>query len=141
MGLRPVCVLFVCGFFIAPFIGYAQHSDWLLASMIFLSGFTLLGLQFGLNAVSAMIYPTSIRSNGSGWAFAVGRFGAMAGPIVAGVLLTLKLNIEDLFLFLLAPTAIGTISSLVLARLYSVHLQSGSESRSAPRDDVAHAAR
>jgi MFS transporter, AAHS family, 4-hydroxybenzoate transporter len=121
MGMRPVCVLFFCGLVIAPFIGYSQSSQWLLGTVIFLAGFTLLGVQFGLNAVSAIIYPTSIRSNGSGWAFAVGRFGAVAGPIVAGVLLTLKLEIRELFLFLFVPIAIGLISSLILARLYTAH--------------------
>jgi|SRR5579885_253187 len=140
MGMWPVCVLFVCGLVIAPFIGYAQHIEWLLGAMIFFAGFTLLGLQFGLNAVSAMIYPTSIRSNGSGWAFAVGRFGAIAGPIVAGVLLTLKLDIRDLFLFLFVPIAIGLLSSLVLARLYTAHggTPQGSD---LPLDRAAPAAR
>ena len=71
-GLMPVCVLFVISLVVAPFLGYAREPEWLLICVIFLSGFTLLGLQFGFNATSAMIYPTSIRSNGSGWAFAVG---------------------------------------------------------------------
>jgi AAHS family 4-hydroxybenzoate transporter-like MFS transporter len=141
MGLRPVCVLFVCGLVTAPLIGFAQHSEWLLSTMIFLAGFTLLGVQFGLNALSAMIYPTSIRSNGSGWAFAVGRFGAVAGPIAAGVLLSLKLDIQYLFLFLMAPIAIGTISCLVLARLYSVYQQGGAENLPAGIDDAIHAVR
>jgi MFS transporter, AAHS family, 4-hydroxybenzoate transporter len=121
LGMGPVSLLFLCGLVTAPFIGYSQQSEILLAAMIFLAGFTLLGVQFGLNAVSAMIYPTSIRSNGSGWAFAIGRFGAIAGPIVAGVLLSLKLEIKQLFLFLLLPIAIGLISNLVLARLYKLH--------------------
>jgi MFS transporter, AAHS family, 4-hydroxybenzoate transporter len=141
MGLRPVCVLFVCALFTAPLLGYSQHPEGLLSAMIFLAGFTLLGLQFGLNAVSAMIYPTSIRSNGSGWAFAVGRFGAVAGPIVAGVLLSLKLDIQHLFLFLYAPIAIGTIASLVLARLYAVQLRVGSAGEPAAPGDAVHAAR
>ena len=137
MGLRPVVALFICGLIFAPFIGYSQSSEWLLGAMIFFAGFTLLGVQFGLNAVSAMIYPTSIRSNGSGWAFAVGRFGAVAGPIAAGVLLTLKLDIRDLFLFLLAPISIGLISSLILARLYAAHLRDASGTSAQPLDGGA----
>ncbi len=139
MGMGPVCLLFTCGLVIAPFIGYAQHSDLLLPTVIFLAGFTLLGVQFGLNAISAMIYPTSIRSNGSGWAFAVGRFGAIAGPIAAGVLLQLKLDIEDLFLFLFVPIGVGLISALVLARYYAVHRQSEAGSAGTSLDRAAHA--
>jgi MFS transporter, AAHS family, 4-hydroxybenzoate transporter len=139
MGMSPVCILFVCGLVIAPFLGYSQGSEWLLAVMIFLAGFTLLGVQFGLNAVSAMIYPTSIRSNGSGWAFAVGRFGAIAGPIAAGVLLSLHLDIKNLFLFLLVPISLGLISSLILARFYTVHRE-GVQGAAAPVGGAARAA-
>lgn len=123
MGLMPVCVLFVLSIAIAPFVGFAKNPEWLLMVMIFLAGFTLLGLQFGLNATSALIYPTSIRANGSGWAFAIGRFGSVAGPIVAGILIGMKLPIENLFLFLLAPLTIGTVCSFILARLYYVRFQ------------------
>jgi MFS transporter, AAHS family, 4-hydroxybenzoate transporter len=123
MGLAPVCVLFVLSLVIAPFIGYAKEPEWLLMTIVFLAGFTLLGLQFGLNATSALIYPTSIRSNGSGWAFAIGRFGSISGPIIAGVLIGMHLSIENLFLFLIGPLAVGTVCSFVLARLYYAHFQ------------------
>ena len=137
-GLMPVCVLFVISVLVAPFVGYATEPEWFLMSVIFLAGFTLLGLQFGLNATSAMIYPTSIRSNGSGWAFAVGRFGSVSGPIIAGILIGMKLPIEHLFLFLLLPLTIGTIASLVLARLYFVRFQGMGLGR---RDHIEEAAR
>jgi AAHS family 4-hydroxybenzoate transporter-like MFS transporter len=122
-GLMPVCVLFVISFLVAPFVGYAATPEWFLMAAIFLAGFTLLGLQFGLNATSAMIYPTSIRANGSGWAFAVGRFGSISGPILAGVLIGMHLPIEHLYLALLVPLGIGTVASFVLARLYFVRFQ------------------
>jgi len=121
MGLMPVCGLFVASLCIAPFTGYATAvSEAFLMIAIFFCGFTLLGLQFGLNATSAMIYPTSIRSNGSGWAFAVGRCGAVAGPYVAGVLIDMHLAVQQLYLALLVPLAVGTVASFVLARLYYV---------------------
>ena len=80
-------VVYVLALIITPLIGYAAHIEWLLMVVVFCSGFALFSLQFGINATSAMIYPTSIRSNGSGWAFGIGRFGAIAGPVIAGVLL------------------------------------------------------
>lgn len=138
MGLAPVCVLFVLSLIVAPFLGYTAGSEWMLWTAIFFCGFTLLGLQFGLNATSALIYPTSIRSNGSGWAFAVGRFGSVAGPIVAGVLIGMKLSIAHLFLFLLLPLAIGTICSFILARLYFTRFHGMGLHR---RDTLAEAAR
>jgi MFS transporter, AAHS family, 4-hydroxybenzoate transporter len=122
-GLAPVCILFAMAFAVAPLIGYAKQPEVLLMAVVFLAGFALLGVQFGLNAASAMIYPTSIRSNGSGWAFGVGRFGSVTGPIVAGVLIDMKLSIEHLFLFLAVPLLVGVIGSLLLARLYYVRFQ------------------
>ncbi len=104
MGLMPVCLLFVLSLCVAPFTGFATGvSETVLMIVIFFCGFTLLGLQFGLNATSAMIYPTSIRSNGSGWAFAVGRCGAVAGPYVAGVLIDMHLAVQQLYLALIVP--------------------------------------
>jgi len=141
MGLAPVCILFVISLVVAPFIGYTAGSEGLLWVAIFFAGFTLLGLQFGLNATSALIYPTSIRSNGSGWAFAVGRFGSVAGPIVAGVLIGMKLSMEHLFLFLVLPLAIGTVCSIILARLYYTRFQGMGLHRRDALDEVARAAR
>ena len=140
-GLVPVCVLFIISLLVAPFVGYATEPQWFLMCVIFLSGFTLLGLQFGLNATSALIYPTSIRSNGSGWAFAVGRFGSVAGPIVGGVLIGMKLPIEHLYLVLLVPLGIGTVASFVLARLYYVRFQGMGLGRRDTLDAAAQQAR
>ena len=124
MGLLPVSILFVVAIPIACLIGYAsQVNETLLMIDVSLAGFTLLGLQFGLNATSAMIYPTSFRSNGSGWAFAVGRCGAVLGPVVAGVLIGMHMSIQNLYLTLAVPLGIGTVCAFILTRLYYVRFQ------------------
>jgi MFS transporter, AAHS family, 4-hydroxybenzoate transporter len=138
-GLMPVCVLFVISILVAPFLGYATDPEWLLMGVIFLAGFTLLGLQFGLNATSAMIYPTSIRANGSGWAFAVGRFGSVSGPILAGILIGMHLSLQHPYLALLVPLGVGTVASFVLARLYYVRFQGMGLGQREKLDAVARA--
>ena len=117
-GLMPVMILFLLSMPIVAAIGYSMSSVPVLLVVTFFAGFCLLGLQFGINATSAMLYPTSIRSNGSGWAFGVGRFGSIAGPLLAGFLLDMHLPIQQVFLVLLIPLAIGTVASFVMARLY-----------------------
>lgn len=117
-GLMPVMILFLLSMPIVAAIGYSMSSVPVLMVVTFFAGFCLLGLQFGINATSAMLYPTSIRSNGSGWAFGVGRFGSIAGPLLAGFLLDMHLPIQQVFLVLLIPLAIGTVASFVMARLY-----------------------
>ena len=56
-----------------------------LLVVTFFAGFIVLGIQSGINVVGAMIYPTSLRANGSGWQLGIGRLGAIAGPLVGAM--------------------------------------------------------
>jgi AAHS family 4-hydroxybenzoate transporter-like MFS transporter len=122
-GVIPVCGLFVLSLFTATTIGLAREPESLLMLDIFFAGFALLGLQFGLNAISGMMYPTAFRSSGSGWALSVSRLGAIAGPIIGGILIARHLPIEQLYLFLFIPLAIGTVCSFVFAWVYYKQFQ------------------
>lgn len=51
------------------------------------AGFFLLGANYALYGVAAMYYPQDIRGTGSGASVAVGRLGAIAGPLLAGILI------------------------------------------------------
>src|SRR4029434_1892280 len=74
-GFWTVVLRFAGAVSLVALIGCAAATSvWLLIPVVTLAGFCTLGLQFGLNAASAMIYPTTVRSSGSGWAFGVGRF-------------------------------------------------------------------
>jgi len=84
----------------------------------FFAGFCVLGGQFGLNAVSALIYPTSFRSKGAGWALGIGRIGSIVGPILGGVLIATHLPVQLLYVLAAIPFAIGAVACFVLARLY-----------------------
>lgn len=81
------------------------------------SGFGVLGGQFGNNASAGLVYPTAIRSTGVGWAFAIGRFGAIVGPLIGGVLLQRHWGNPELFKAAASPMAVGAVAALVLARL------------------------
>jgi len=68
-------------------LGYGASSVALAATFIGLVGlFMGLGTA-GAIALSALIYPTPIRSTGVGWGMAMGRFGQIVGPLIAGALL------------------------------------------------------
>src|SRR5262249_38869794 len=64
--------------------------SWLQSTPAILAGLGTIGLMqggfIGLYAVSARIYPSSIRVTGIGWAAGVARCGAILGPFVAGLL-------------------------------------------------------
>jgi AAHS family 4-hydroxybenzoate transporter-like MFS transporter len=123
-GFWPVALLFAGAVPFVALIGFAAStSTWLLMVVVTLAGFCILGLQFGLNAASAMIYPTSVRSNGSGWAFGVGRFGSILGPIFGGKLIAMQLSVQTLFLIAAAPFVVGTVACVALAILYGAQFK------------------
>ena len=82
-----IAILFLIAVPVVAAIGYAGLSSTAaLLFVAFLAGAVVLGIQSGINVVGAMIYPTSLRANGSGWQLRLGRFGAIIGPL-AGTML------------------------------------------------------
>jgi MFS transporter, AAHS family, 4-hydroxybenzoate transporter len=61
--------------------------------MAFLSGVFTNGSNNGFVAVPGIFYPLSIRGTGIGFAYAVGKIGAMLAPAVGGVLLEMNWSI------------------------------------------------
>ena len=90
LGLRPVILLILLGMPATAAIGYVATSP-ALVWVTFVSGFCLLGIQFGLNATAGILYPTHVRSLGVGYAFGIGRFGAFGGPALGGMLIGMNL--------------------------------------------------
>ena len=125
IGLLPFCLLFLLAIPLTCSMGYvAQYSELLLMAVVFFSGFCLLGLQFGINTVSALIYPTAIRSNGSGWTIAIGKVGAVAGPIIGGYLIGIHLPIRELYFLLAVPLSVAALAAFIVARLNFARYQS-----------------
>jgi len=87
-GIMPILFpAFLLGTLATIGLGYGASSVALAATFIGLVGlFMGLGTA-GAIALSAVIYPTPIRSTGVGWGMAMGRFGQIVGPLVAGGLL------------------------------------------------------
>ncbi len=66
-------------------------------------------------ALSALIYPASVRSTGTGWAMGFGRFGAVACPVAVGALLAAGLGTSDVFGALAVLLLAGVPCVLVLS--------------------------
>ena len=69
-------------------LGLVTRLDSMLAAG-FVAGFFATGGQCVLYALAPHFYPASIRATGVGSAVAIGRLGAMSGPLVAGKMLAL----------------------------------------------------
>jgi MFS transporter, AAHS family, 4-hydroxybenzoate transporter len=119
-GMMPVALLFTIAIPVVAAIGYvAVASEPLLIVLLFIAGFCVLGGQYAVNAVSGMIYPTAFRSNGSGFAFGVGRIGSVSGPVIGGILVGMHLPVEQLYLLAAIPFLICAPACLFFARLYN----------------------
>jgi AAHS family 4-hydroxybenzoate transporter-like MFS transporter len=119
-GMVPVVALFVLAVPIVGAIGYVAHqSVFELMTVVALAGFCTLGTQFGLNAISAIIYPTALRSTGSGACFGVGRVGAILGPVIGGRLIDMKLPVEDLYMIATIPFVIGAVAAFILMPMFN----------------------
>lgn len=71
-----------------------------------------------LNGTVGLFYPTSIRSNGVGWASGLGRIASMIGPVVVGYLLAWQLPLQDVLYIVAAPYLVLVLACIGLGRLY-----------------------
>jgi AAHS family 4-hydroxybenzoate transporter-like MFS transporter len=119
-GLIPVTAMFALAVLAVALTGYVGPlSEALLMTVMAFAGFCIIGLQSGLNAVAASVYPTSYRSNGIGWAGGLGRCGAILGPVIGGFLIAQGLTLQQLYLAAALPLVIGTAGCYVLSHLYA----------------------
>ena len=116
-GFVVVVALFILACPMVAVIGLENLSYELIVTASVLAGIGVLGAQFGNNATAGLLYPTSFRAKGAGWAFAIGRFGAICGPYIGGILIGMKLSMQQLFLIGAVPLIIGTIAAALLARI------------------------
>jgi AAHS family 4-hydroxybenzoate transporter-like MFS transporter len=100
-----------------------------LLTATFFAGFCVLGIQSGINVIGALIYPTSLRANGSGWELGLGRIGSIVGPL-AGALFV-GLPVQELYMWSALPFAAGAIVCYTIHRLNSARLAERPELREA----------
>lgn len=73
------------------------------------AGFSVIGGQPALNALSATTYPTHLRSTGVGWSLGVGRVGSIVGPLLCAWMISLEYSATLLFLAAAVPALISMI--------------------------------
>jgi MFS transporter, AAHS family, 4-hydroxybenzoate transporter len=118
--VRPIVVLIGAYFIgaVAVFcIGYAGTTFWPIMTMIFLSGFFIIGVQLSLNAFITGFYPTAIRGTGVGWSQVVGRGGSLVGPLVGGALVSQGISPSALFQVSAIAPLVACAALLLFAKL------------------------
>jgi AAHS family 4-hydroxybenzoate transporter-like MFS transporter len=130
-GVVTVLYVLAAAFIFA--IGLAGADVTLLAITITGCGMCVIGGQSFINVMSAILYPTAVRSTGVGWALGVGRVGAIVGPVIGGILLAEQFTPRTLFFMIAIPALVAAISMFILTRRLRGH-----ETMSSTEVIVAH---
>ena len=125
-----VAILFVIAVPAVGAIGFAGlTSQTAVLVTIFIAGFLVLGIQSGINVLGAMVYPTSLRANGSGWELGIGRIGSIVGPLAGGLLIGLP--VDRLYMWSALPFAAGAVICFIIHRLNTARLAAHPELKDA----------
>jgi len=116
-GIVVILALFLLACPAVASVGIPDLSFGMLTLASTMAGVSVLGAQFGNNASAGLLYPTSFRSKGVGWALAIGRFGSILGPLLGGLLISMNLSMENLFMIAAIPMLVGSVAALILAKL------------------------
>ena len=124
-GSRPVLAAF-SGLAVLSAIGIGangvfstgQTSGSISALMwtIAVAGGCINGLQIGMFAVAAYVYPTFCRSTGIGWSLAVARFGGIISSFVGASFFAFGLMARDFFFAIAAVLSVAFLGVLILHR-------------------------
>ncbi len=95
-------------------MGFVAWSFPLACTIMTIAGFFAGASGTGVVAVSALVYPLDVRSTGVGWTIAIGRVGAVVGPLTAGMLLAAHWTVVQVFLATMIPALLGAATILML---------------------------
>jgi AAHS family 4-hydroxybenzoate transporter-like MFS transporter len=118
-----IALLFVIAVPVVGALGYVGLNygrSWLLAASFF-AGFCVLGIQSGINVAGAMVYPTSLRANGSGWQLGIGRIGSIIGPYVGGLFIFMP--VDKLYMWSALPFALGAVVCYTIYQLNDARIR------------------
>ena len=108
--LKPVLMfLGIMGAIVMSLMGF-MSNQFLLYILVFLAGAASIGSQMLLYSYVAQYYPLAVRSTGIGWSSAIGRMGAIVGPIMIGALLGMNLPAHFNFMAVGLPVLITAIA-------------------------------
>ncbi|WP_150271719.1 MFS transporter [Paenibacillus tepidiphilus] len=99
----------------AIWFGNATTEGMLMAAGICLSFFNL-GAWGGMYAYTPELYPTAVRSTGTGLAAAFGRIGGILAPSMVGLLVARSVGIGSIFMIFFVTIIIGALAVLVLGK-------------------------
>ncbi|OAJ57306.1 4-hydroxybenzoate transporter [Paraburkholderia ginsengiterrae] len=113
---RVLTVSFLLATVAVASVGLPDLSTGLRYAVVLISGVCIVGGQPAVNALTATLYPTSLRATGVGWSLGIGRAGSIIGPVVAGQLIRLQWSNSALFVAAAVPALASCLMLVLLSR-------------------------
>jgi AAHS family 3-hydroxyphenylpropionic acid transporter len=92
-----------------------SRAPWITILASGATGFFLLGANYALYGVAPVFYPRAVRGTGSGASIAIGRVGAILGPLLAGLLLGGGTSATGVVHYLVPVAAVSAIAVFALS--------------------------
>lgn len=109
IGAIVLAATTAAGAVVIALLGSFHDSHAVVDLLMLLIGFAVLGSQVGMSSLAGMLYQTAVRSKGSGTAHAIGRIGAIGGPLIAGALIAQKASVAALFSVPVIPMLVAAL--------------------------------
>jgi benzoate transport len=105
-----ILVFFLIAFGVMIAYGTLPLTNGIIFLLTFLIGIFVQGGFNGYWPAASRIYPAQMRTTGIGWAVGVGRFGAVLGPLLFGVMSDAQLSTGVLFFIFSLPLLVSGIA-------------------------------
>jgi AAHS family 4-hydroxybenzoate transporter-like MFS transporter len=107
---------FIGGGILLASLGLVDSSPLAAGAIMLLLGLTASVGASGAIALAATSYPTAMRSAGTGWAMALGRFGQVCSPLVIGAMLAFHWTQAEILIAMAAAPVLGGVCVLLKAK-------------------------
>src|SRR6266849_8666956 len=92
------------------------------AALVFMAGFFMSGSQTSMSPLAACFYPTVGRATGVSWMLGIGRFGAILGAFMGGIMISAGWGIHLIVGVLAVPAAIAALAIVLKMREYQTSM-------------------
>lgn len=104
----------LCGFLLMSIYANLQMDYGVMFGLIFFIGISAQGGITGFYPAAARVYNSHIRTTGIGWAIGIGRFGAIIGPALFGILFDAGIAIQTMFIIFSFPLLLAGICAFLI---------------------------
>ncbi|WP_315834343.1 aromatic acid/H+ symport family MFS transporter [Bradyrhizobium prioriisuperbiae] len=113
-----IAVSYLLGAVMLVVIAQVSANLVVLSAAVFMAGFFMSGSQTSMSPLAAGFYPTVGRATGVSWMLGIGRFGAILGAFMGGILLSLGWGFQLIIGVLAVPATIAALAVLLKMRHY-----------------------